>query len=176
MGRLGGSALHDARVLVRRARALLRTREGRAAGPRLGRPALAALLRRSGAARDAEVLASFWRGFRTLEPELRRVRRTRTADAQALEAALERLRRRVRRLRGRETPRRMHRVRVAAKELRYLLEAAGERPGFPALKTLKEAQDRLGLAHDLDLAVAAARRERKAARAAARHIWKSLPR
>lgn len=177
MGRVADdSPLHDARVLVRRSRALLRTAQGRAAAPELSRETLGALLRLSGPARDAQVLRAFWSRFRAVEGRLRRVRRVRTDDARALRRALARLRRRVRRLRARETGRRMHRVRVAAKELRYLLESAGDRPGFPKARALKAAQTALGTVRDLDLVLETARRERRKALAAARHIWKSLPR
>lgn len=74
------------------------------------------------------------------------------------------------------TPRTAHRLRIAAKKLRYVAEVA--RPGFPAgaervVEALAPLQERLGTLHDCDVRIArlsallrdGARRERREARA-----------
>ena len=101
-------------------------------------------------------------------------RRTRR-DAQGIASARERAARRARRLAAAienaadlYLPDRLHAVRIAAKKLRYTLELMSPDLGGSAprthgarmsarLRTLKEAQDRLGRMHDLEVLIARTR-------------------
>jgi CHAD domain-containing protein len=96
--------------------------------------------------------------------------------AKELRARLRTLKRRLAAAREEPSPRAAHRLRIAAKKLRYTAELV--RPGFPAaaermLEALVPLQERLGDLHDTDvriarlerLARAGARRERRPARA-----------
>jgi CHAD domain-containing protein len=96
--------------------------------------------------------------------------------AREVKDRLRTLKRRLAAARKAPTPRTAHRLRIAAKKLRYVAEVA--RPGFPAgaervVVTLAPLQERLGTLHDCDVRIArlsallrdGSKRERREARA-----------
>lgn len=83
-------------------------------------------------------------------------RSTAAVTARRARTASRRLRSRLRRIRGYSSEQEIHRARIAAKHLRYILEPfAGGRPGGDAvIARLKSLQDALGDVHDAQVFVA----------------------
>ena len=159
-------ALQDALGVVRDLqveRAWLRGLPPGAVDP-AARRALAAWGERSLVRAGGELDRAFrtWRG-RTV-PSLRRAlvgqggrgRLGGPAVARSVRDQLRRLERRLERARARLTPRRAHRLRVAVKEARYLVELVAPAFAGPAGRTLAELvplQEGLGELHDTDVRV-----------------------
>lgn len=120
-----------------------------------------ALAAKAAMLRPRDLRPEFWREFVELSKDIRRSlkkRRRASADRRgfredgeiAAQRAFRLLAHRISRLDLRENSRALHKVRVAAKRLRYILESCkGEVAGVPALEAVRKFQRLLGGIHDL---------------------------